>query len=87
MSEQNQILDKLLQLRKSFPQSPLAKLDETNTILHILATKKKIENATDDKLRNNYQWLLNELEAHYRELERKNSTTATMMKYNCYDDE
>ena len=78
MSEQNQILNNLFQLRKSLPQNPVAKLDETNTILYILATKKEIEKATDTKLKNDYLWLLNELETHYQTLNQKNNRTAAI---------
>lgn len=81
MSEANQILDDLYRLTKSLPQNPIAKLDEVNTVLHILATKKEIEEATDDKLRDDYQWLLNELEVHYQELSRKSLTRLSYENY------
>lgn len=81
MSEANQILDDLYRLTKSLPQSPMAKLDEANTVLHILATKKEIEEATDDKLKKDYQWLLHELEVHYQELSRKSLTRLSYEDY------
>lgn len=81
MSEANKILDDLYQLKKSMPQNPMAKLDETNTVLHILATKKEIEEATDDKLKKDYQYLLNELEVHCQELSRKSLTRLSYEDY------
>lgn len=71
MSEAKQILNNLYQLKKSMPQNPVTKLDDVNTVLHILAVKKKIKEAADDKLKKDYQCLLDELEIHYQELSRK----------------
>jgi hypothetical protein len=71
MSEERWILSDLCQVTKNLRQNPVAKLDEFNTVLLIVATKKEIENTTDDKLKDDYQWLLNELEVHYKELSRK----------------
>jgi len=71
MSESKKILDNLDSTIKSISQNPITQLDEVNTILHIFAVKEEIAKTTDEKLKKDYQWLLNELEIHLEELRRK----------------
>ena len=74
MTSSKKILDDLSLAVKSIPQHPATKLDETNTILHILAVREEIERTRDDKYREECQVLLAELEIHLKELQRKSNT-------------
>ena len=80
MTDSKQILDNLYKLKKSLSQkslegvaesNPITKLDEVNTILHIYAVREEIEKTSDEKLKRDYQWLLNELMIHLKDLQRK----------------
>ncbi len=83
MTDSKKILDNLYELSKSFPQkslesvaesNPITKLDEVNTILHIYVVREEIEKTTDEKYREDCRWLLQELEIHLIELQRKSDS-------------
>lgn len=81
MAKSNIILDDLYKVIKSISGNPITKLDEVNTILHIYTIKREIKNIKDEKLLKDYHWLLSELEQHYQDLQRKNSTRLTYEEY------
>lgn len=74
MTNSKHILDNLYELSKSFSQNPITKLDEVNTILHIYAVREEITKTTNEKYREDCRWLLNELEIHLKDLQRKNDS-------------
>lgn len=78
MTDSNQILNNLYELKDSMPQNPVTKLDEVNTILHIYAFKEEIRNTTDEKHKEECQKVIIELEKHYQELQRKKPTLNSM---------
>lgn len=71
MTDSKKVLDDLLYTIKSLPQNPVTKLDEVNTILHVYAVREEIKKTTDEKYLEDCRWLLNELEIHLKELQRK----------------
>ena len=81
MAKSNKILDDLYKVIKSISGNPITKLDEVNTILHIYTIKREIKNIKDEKLLKDCHWLLSELEQHYQDLQRKNSTRLTYEEY------
>jgi len=74
MTSSKEILDDLLDTIKSLPKNPMSELNEVNTILHIYAVREEITKTTDEKYLQDCRWLLNELEIHLKELQRKSDS-------------
>lgn len=76
MASSKEILDNLYELlyelKKSIIPNSIIQLDEVNTILHIYAVREEIDKTTNEKYKQDCRGLLNELEIHLTELQRRN---------------